>query len=162
MKKHHTKKLEEFTKKELNNLAHNLVVSEGNCYFLFGRYELQKLDHEVIVIKNDDTIGTFGNTKTAVAWCIADKYNKVNLAIQIKQLDQERTRYINDITVKRALAARSKDYTFKETMSVKLATQQIQYQSVDTELSKCVNLAKYWQYRGFNNETQRISSSATY
>jgi hypothetical protein len=56
--------------------------------------------------------------------------------------------------IKRAMMARSKSFEFRDILSVKISNQQRQYQAIDTELSKCINLAKYWQYRGFNNETQ--------
>jgi len=158
----HNRKLEAFAMREIEILADNLVLKDGDRYFLFGRYDLQKTDHEVLVFCRNNRIGTFGNTKNAVAWCIADKYNQIKVALRIQQLDQERTRYLNDITAKRLMIAQSKNYEFKDTVSVKITNQQLQCQAIETELSKCVNLAKYWQYRGFNNETQRISRSATY
>jgi hypothetical protein len=156
------KKLEAFAEREIVALADNLILADGNQYFLFGRYELEKLDHGVSVTYQDNLIAVFGNAKIAVAWCIADKFKQLNIARQIQQLDQERTRYIDDIAVKRLLMSRSKNYDFKDMVSVKILHQQRQYQAIDTELSKCVNLAKYWQYRGFNNETQRISSASTH
>jgi hypothetical protein len=33
---------------------------------------------------------------------------------------------------------------------------------VDERLTKCVNVAKYWQLRGFNNETARAGRSASH
>lgn len=156
------KKLEAFAEREIVALADNLILADGNQYFLFGRYELEKLDYGVSVTYQDKLIAVFGNAKIAVAWCIADKFKQLNIARQIQQLDQERTRYIDDITVKRMLMSRSKNYDFKDMVSVKILHQQRQYLAIDTELSKCVNLAKYWQYRGFNNETQRISSASTH
>jgi hypothetical protein len=156
------KKLEAFAEREIVALADNLILADGNQYFLFGRYELEKLDYGVSVTYQDNLIGVFGNPKIAVAWCIADKFKQLNMARQIQQLDQERTRYLDDITVKRMLVSRSKNYDFKDMVSVKILHQQRQYMAIDTELSKCVNLAKYWQYRGFNNETQRISSASTH
>jgi hypothetical protein len=156
------KKLEAFAKREITAIANNMVLADGDAYFLFGQYDLKKTSDQVVIWKNDNLAGTFGNTQIAVAWCIADKFNQVNLAIRIAQLDKERTRYANDINTKRSIASKSKDYEFKETVSIKLANQQYKYKAIDTELSKCVNLAKYWQYRGFNNETQRISSTTNY
>ena len=157
----HSRKLEAFAERELVNLADNLVLEDGDCYFLFGRYDLTKLDHEVVVHDRHCLVGTFGSTRTAVAWCIADKFNQLNTARRIQQLDHERTRYTNDINIKRFMVAQSTNYEFTDTVRVKIAQQQRQYQAIETELSKYVNLAKYWQYRGFNNETQRTSSTQT-
>jgi hypothetical protein len=157
----HSRKLEAFAEREIVALADNLVLADGDQYFLFGRYDLAKLDHGVQVSDRNTPIGVFSSTKTAVAWCIADKFNQLNVAFRIQQLDQERTRYINDITAKRLMMSQSKSYDFKDTVSVKILHQQRQYQSIETELLKYINLAKYWQYRGFNNETQRTSSAQT-
>jgi hypothetical protein len=158
--KHH-RKLEVFAERELNNLADNLVLRDGDCYFLFGRYDLIKTDHGVQVQDRNTLVGTFSSTKTAVAWCIADKYNQLNVSRLIQHLDRERVRYINDIEVKRQLLAKSADPEFRDTVYIKITHQQRQRQGIETELTKYVNLAKYWQYRGFNNETQRTSSTQT-
>lgn len=157
----HSRKLEAFAERELINLADNLVLEDGDRYFLFGRYDLEKTDHAVFVVDRNTPVGVFGSTRTAVAWCIADKFNQINTARRIQQLDQERTRYINDINIKRLMMSRSTNYEFTDTVSVKIAHQQRQHRAIETELSKYVNLAKYWQYRGFNNETQRTSSTQT-
>ena len=159
MKSH--RKLEAFAEREINNLADNLVLQDGDCYFLFGRYDLTRSDHSVQVQDRNTPVGTFSSTKTAVAWCIADKYNQLNVSRLIQQLDQERTRYINDIDTKRQLMAKSQDAEFRDTVFIKITNQQRQRQAIETELNKYVNLAKYWQYRGFNNETQRTSSAQT-
>ena len=158
----HRKKIEEFAQRELTSLIDNLILAEGGQYFLFGRYEIEKLDYEVSVHDRDTFIGMFSSTKTAAAWCIADKLKQLNVARRIQQLDGEYIRYTNDLNIKRYMLSRSRNWEFKDNLSVKISMQQTQCQAIETELTKCVNLAKYWQYRGFNNETQRISRSATY
>jgi uncharacterized protein (DUF39 family) len=157
----HSRKLEAFAEKEIVALADNLVLADGDRYFLFGRYDLEKLDHGVLVADRNNYIGTFGSTKSAVAWCVADKYKQLNMASRIQQLDQEHTRHVTDIAVKRLLMLQSKSYDFKDTLSVKILHQQRQCRAIEIELSKCIKMAKYWQYRGFNNETQRTSSTQT-
>lgn len=157
----HNQKLEAFAERELINLADNLVLADGDRYFIFGRYDLEKIEHEVSVWDRHNLVGTFSSTRTAVAWCVADKFNQLPMANRIQQLDCERTRYLNDITAKRLMLARSQNYEFKETVIVKILHQQRQFAAIETELSKCVKTAKYWQYRGFKNETQRTSSAQT-
>jgi hypothetical protein len=157
----HNQKLEAFAERELINLADNLVLEDGNRYFVFGRYDLEKSDHEVSVWDHNNLVGTFGSTRTAVAWCVADKFNQIRMANRIQQLDRERTRYLNDINIKRLMLTRSQDHEFKDTVIVKILHQQRQFAAIETELSKCVKTAKYWQYRGFKNETQRTSSAQT-
>jgi hypothetical protein len=59
---------------------------------------------------------------------------------------------INDLAVRTALAERMRDRTFVE---AKIDTKRCRLQQLDFRLDKCVNLAKYWQTQGFNNETVR-------
>jgi hypothetical protein len=157
----HQRKLEAFAERELVNLADNLVLKDGDRYFVFGRYDLKKSEHDVSVWDRNNLVGTFGSTRTAVAWCVADKFNQLRMANRIQQLDREHTRYLNDINIKRLMLARSRDCEFKDTVIVKILHQQRQFAAIETELSKCVKAAKYWQYRGFKNETQRTSSAQT-
>jgi hypothetical protein len=154
-------KLETFARRELLNLSDNLIVEDDGKYFIFGKYTVEKIDNKFKVGCRDDLVGYFSSSKTAVAWCIADKLGQINTAIRLRQLDQEFIRYDQDIHAKQRLIAKSKDFNFQETVAVKLERQITQRRAIETEILKCVNLAKYWQYRGFNNETERTSSNTT-
>jgi len=99
-------------------------------------------------------VGKFSTTKSALAWCIADRLNYFNLARQIQELDQSLTRLRNDIYIRKNIADRMSG-TAWETIITKVSYRQDQSQLLEQELTKCINLAKYWQLRGNSNETKR-------
>ncbi len=65
----------------------------------------------------------------------------------------------NDISARANLADSSNNPDFRESVGTKLETKIIRKKQLENQLAKCVNLAKYWQQRGFNNETARTSRS---
>ena len=85
----------------------------------------------------------------------ADKHKAYNLARDILILDNKLSSLTADITARATLADRSNNPLFRETIEAKLETKIIRKKKVETDLTKCVNWAKYVQQRGFNNETVR-------
>ena len=61
----------------------------------------------------------------------------------------------NDIAIRANIADNSNKPEFRESIGTKLETKIIRKKQLENQLTKCVNLAKYWQQRGFNNETAR-------
>jgi len=106
-------------------------------------------------------VGEFSSTKTAVSWCVADKYQNYNLAREIYNTDTRLTSVSNDVFVRAGVASRSKRADFRESIDIKLETKIIRRKELEKQLDKCINLAKYLQQRGFNNETARSSRNGT-
>lgn len=155
MKKVHKQKLEKLAIAELTALTDNLFLQDGNEYILFGRYLVTRQTGGVTVVVNNNQVGIFTSTKTAASWCVANKCKQQNLADRILQLDTALLRQKSDIQMRRALAKQSNDFDFWNTVQVKIDRRVEQVKSIEAELTKCVKLAKYWQYRGFHNETER-------
>ena len=157
----HTAEFKHILREEFGTLTNNLIWKNDN-----GNYEV--FDHYLIVIEKEGyrvycsatDVGLFNSTKSALSWCIADKYKHFNLARDILTLDNKLSSLINDITIRANLADRSKNPVFRETIEIKLETKIIHKKQVEQELTKCVNYAKYCQQRGFNNETIRTGRSA--
>jgi hypothetical protein len=100
-------------------------------------------------------VGEFSSTRTAVSWCVADKYRNYNLAREIYNTDSRLTAVTNDVFVRAGVANRSKRADFRESIDIKLETKIIRKKELENQLTKCVNSAKYLQQRGFDNETAR-------
>lgn len=157
----HTAEFKHILREEFGTLTNNLIWKNDN-----GNYEV--FDHYLIVIEKEGyrvycsatDVGLFNSTKSALSWCIADKYKHFNLARDILTLDNKLSSLINDITIRANLADKSKNPVFRETIEIKLETKIIHKKQVEQELTKCVNYAKYCQQRGFNNETIRTGRSA--
>lgn len=149
-----SRKLAALAERELPHLLENVIVEDGEKYRAFGKYTIQPRDPGFDVSIRDDAVGKFSTTKSALAWCIADRLNYFNLARQIQELDQSLTRLRNDIYIRKNIADRMSG-TAWETVITKVSYRQDQSQLLEQELTKCINLAKYWQLRGNSDETKR-------
>ena len=152
MKLHH--KLDLIAKKAWPEVVDNLIVKDNNCYHAFGKYLIVESDHGYCVRTTTMPDITFGTIKSALAWCIADKNSQLKLAREIVMLDEHATRLKNDINARLAQIKRYQG-NIAETIEIKLSKRQAQSRAIENELSKCIKLAKYWQLRGFINETAR-------
>jgi signal recognition particle GTPase len=99
---------------------------------------------------------------TALSWCIADKYQQHHLSTDIMRLEQQKLLLTADIRTRSTLNARIRSQDLRESVEAKIATRRARLQIVDERLTKCVNLAKYWQQRGFNNETARTGRTPSH
>jgi hypothetical protein len=150
-------RLEKIVESEFNLLKDNTILWDNDQYHAFEQYTISK--------NNDGTFNTvkhlhepkvFSSLKVALSWCIADKYHYTELAFSILKLDQERKRLSNDVTVRVAMLQRIQDLDRRETAQLKVKTKKNRLDNVNNHLTKCVNLAKYYQIRGFNrDETAR-------
>ena len=143
-------------RQEFKGVVDNLIwQNDDGDYEAFDRYIIKVEKQGYRVFCSATEIGVFGSTKTALSWCIADKYKNYNLARDILKLDNKLYSLSTDIYARANIADRSKNAGFREIIETKLETKIIHKKKVEAELSKCVDWAKYYQQRGFNNETVR-------
>lgn len=151
-------KLEQFAEREFNKHCSNSILQgpDGE-YAAFGMYHLRPVAHGVEVRNfSKDLVGHFSSKRSALGYCIADKFKRYNLAIQIKNLDAKKQILANDLLCSQSLVQRLPNNDFRDTVEIKMGPKQAQYQAVIRELEKCVNSAKYLQSKGFQNETSRV------
>ena len=129
-------------------------------YEVFGKYQIVKENTRYRVFCAATDVGVFNSTKTALSWCIADKTHNYSLATELLLVDNKLGYLTDDINTRANLADRSTKPEFRESIGTKLETKIIHKKALENQLTKCVNLAKYWQQRGFNNETARTSRTA--
>jgi hypothetical protein len=137
-------------------LSNFIWRNDDGSYSVFGKYTIipEKPYYRVFCSATD--VGAFTSSKTALSWCIADKYCAYNTAREILEVDQKLGCLTNDIAARANIAERSKRWEFRDSVGTKLETKIIRKKQLENQLAKCVNWAKYCQQRGFNNETQRI------
>jgi hypothetical protein len=148
--------LEAWVRSELRTIMPNFIWrnDEGE-YELFGKYRIVANRPGYTVYCHANAVGEFSSTKTAVSWCVADKYRNYNLAREIYTTDSRLTAVSNDVFVRAGVANRSKRADFRESIDIKLESKIIRRKELEKQLTKCVNLAKYLQQKGFDNETAR-------
>ena len=147
-------KLENFAERELHRNLHKIIVpDDDNGYIVFGEYYLTPGTQGFNVYTMSDLAGKFTSKKTALSYCVADHLKQYNLARTIKVLDNKKQQLLADIYCRQGQARRSTSAEFKETVNTKLETKMFRLESINQELEKCLNSAKYLQIRGFSNET---------
>jgi hypothetical protein len=148
--------LEAWVRSELRTVMPNFIWrNDHGDYELFGRYRIISNRPGYTVYCSANPVGDFNSTRTAVSWCVADKYRNYNLARDILRTDNRLSAVTNDVFVRMGVAHKSKRAEFRESIDTKLETKIIRKKELEHELSKYVNLAKYLQQRGFDNETAR-------
>ena len=148
--------------KEFPTLEHNSIWknSDGD-YTVFGRYSIVKESAGYRVHCALTDVGVFHTTKSALSWCIADKFKQYNVARDLIQLDNNLYHLTVDIGTRAAIGDRTKDSDQREIILTKLENKILKKKEIENRLAKCVNWAKYYQQRGFDNETARIGRAAT-
>jgi hypothetical protein len=143
-------------RQEFKDITPNLIWKDNNgVYSVFGHYQIvpEKVGYRVFCAATD--VGLFYTTKTALSWCIADKYKAYNLARELLATDTKLQSLTQDIATRATIADRSKKFEFRDAIGMKLETKIIHKKQLENQVAKCVNWAKYIQQRGFNNETAR-------
>jgi hypothetical protein len=148
--------------KEFPTLEHNSIWknSEGN-YTVFGRYSLVKEAAGFRVHCSLSDIGIFHSSRSALSWCIADKFKQYNIANELIQLDNNLHHLTIDINTRAAIGERVKNAEQREIILTKLESKILKKKEIENRLSKYINQAKYYQQRGFDNETARTGRAAT-
>ena len=156
-------RLQRLAEEEFPSLQQNILIPvENNCYEVFGNYLIKPTDTSGFVVNKDSMqCGEFSSTRSALSWCIADKCNQLSLRDQILVLDSRKIMLAADLFVRSTLVARFKNYTTRSAADSKVSARRDRLSQVNIQLDKCVNLAKYWQIRGFNNETARPGRTPT-
>jgi hypothetical protein len=153
--------LESLVRNELKSIMPNIIWrNDSGDYELFGKYRIVANRPGYTVYCSATEVGEFSSTRTAVSWCVADKYRNYNLARDILRTDTRLAAVTSDIFVRMGVANKSKRAEFRESIDTKLETKIIRKKELEKQLAKYVNLAKYLQQKGFENETAR-SSRAT-
>ena len=155
-------RVERWMTQEYHQMLPMLVwQNQDGAYEAFGKYMIVPQNPGYRVYINDDDQGFFNSTRTAVGWCIADKYKKYNLARDLLNYDNMLANITNDIFVRTGVATKSRSPELREKIEVKLEPKIIQKRELESHLAKCINWAKYLQQKGFKNETSRSGSATT-
>ena len=132
----------------------NAIIDSDKSIQAFGCYTITKTKFGYNIYKNRVKINQLGLKKSALCWCIADKYGVCALANDINQFDKELDRRYSEIEYYKHVLKLNDDR--KSIMLNRLSDSLVKANHIKNQLDKCVNRAKYWQHKGFNNETARL------
>jgi hypothetical protein len=145
----------EFRKEFGDTITNTIWQDDHGIYEVFDKYKIRPDRHQYHVTCHSTEVGAFSTSRSALSWCIADKFSDYNLAQKLLNLDNALANVTRDISARAQIADRSRDPEFRETVAIKLETKLIHKKILENDLANCVNLAKYLQQRGFDNETAR-------
>ena len=141
---------------EFKAIVPNLIWQNDNGeYEVFGKYRIIPTRPGYQVFCAATEVGTFYSTRSALSWCIADKNGAYNTARELLTTDTKLHGLLQDISARTAIAERSNNFNFRDSVGTKLETKIIHKKQLENQLAKCINWAKYIQLRGFENETAR-------
>jgi hypothetical protein len=148
--------LERWISSEIKNVRPLLIWrNDAGEYEVFGHYRIVQERQLYRVFKRKHDQGVFSSTRLALSWCIADHNRQHELSRDLAALDHELQQVSSDLTVRVGIAERSRRSQFREDVFTKLQGRIIRRKELEHRLDKCVDLAKYWQQRGFRYETAR-------
>jgi hypothetical protein len=151
---------ERMVREEFKTVMSVLIWQNDNGdYEAFGKYKIVPQNPGYCVYIDDDCQGFFNSTRTALSWCVADKYGRYNLARELLTFDNLLANISNDIFVRAGVANKTRDPIIKENIETKLEPKILHKREIEQQLNKCVNWAKYLQQKGFENETSRFGSA---
>ena len=146
-------KLAEIVKDDLERLQPNLIFESNGNYEAFGSYFIKKnLDKTYTVTKVSGRTLCFSTLKIALAWCTADKTQMLDFTRKIIDLDKQALLLRNDVAVRQQMIVKMSDPLRREIGLAKLDKKRNALKGLENQLTKCVNLAKYWQIKGFNRD----------
>jgi hypothetical protein len=154
-------KLADIMRGEIDAFSSNIMFKLGNQYQLFEQYMVeQTTDKRYSVTKTRQDSRLFYRMQSAVAWCIADKFKQYETSRLITDLDRRSRSIKNDVDLTRLMMNRVQDLEKKSIIAAKLVSKQDTLKSLENQLTKCINQAKYWQIKGFiRDETARPRNS---
>jgi hypothetical protein len=154
-------RLEQMVSRDLRDLESKSIFLDDGVYHVFGWYEIRPGSTGFAVTKRGQPIEDFRSLREAMAWCSADRLDKGRLCRDILRLERQRKSESADLVARTHLARKMRDLDRREAALLKVEFRREQVRRIENQLDKCCDLAKYWQIRGFNDETARTGRTAS-
>jgi hypothetical protein len=144
-----------------DDLCKSVIVKRGTEYQAYGEYHIQEMpDHWQVTTDFSDKIRAFSTPKVALAWSIAYKTQRFELASRIEYLDSRlRAKQADvDLRVSRLKqgAVNNEDKLIQQ---CRLSEDIHSRQSYKKQLSECVKMTKYIKIKGSSHELSRFNKT---
>jgi hypothetical protein len=148
---------DDFFNKVSLKVANQLIYFDDTKYILFEKYEIKKKSKYYIVYRRtDEKSFNFNKLKNATTWVILDRYNKLNEARRVIELDLKLESVKMDKII-HAKLSKKKDLEQALVHMDKLQQDLDRQTKFQRELDKYIIMARSFQQRGFENELTRTS-----
>lgn len=146
---------------ELLNSNPNAIFRNGDSIMAFADYEIVKESPTEYSIYKDNCFMTSCSTcRIALSYCILDKNHYKQDAKNLVALEDKIINRQNEMMHYRHVASSSKvDQFRRDVVITRLDSAKVEYQNLQEQLTKSINVAKYCQQKGFNDETIRLRNT---
>ena len=139
---------------ELLNSNPNAIFRNGDSIMAFANYEIvRESTSEYSVYKDDYFMTTCSTCRIALSYCILDKNKMLLDAKNLVILEYTLRGRQSEMMQYRHVASSPKTDDFRrEVVLHRLTSAKAEYQMLQKQLTKSINVAKYCQQKGFENE----------
>ena len=152
----------------LNKIADELLNSNPNAIFRHGDSIMAFADYEIVkespdeysIYKDNFFMISCSTCRIALSYCILDKNKLRQDAKNLVALENKIINRQNEMMHYRHVASSPKVDEFRrEVVITRLDSAKAEYQNLQQQLTKSINVAKYCQQKGFDNETIRLRNT---
>ena len=139
---------------ELLNSNPNAIFRNGNSIMAFAEYEIEKVTtDEYKIYKNEVYVTSCNTIRIALSYCILDKNKMQRDAKHLVALEDKLLHRQNEMMHYRHVITSPRTDNFrKEVVLHRLSSAKHEYNIIQKQLTKSINVAKYCQQKGFENE----------
>ena len=133
----------------------NIITRSGDSISAFKHYRIVKTEnHSYSIYKDNCLITTVSSSRVALAWCIYDKHSKLTDATQLIKHENELIRRQSEMMHYRFFINSGKITETRRNITInRLDDAKDRYHILQKYIDKYINIAKYCQQKGFDNET---------
>jgi len=146
----------------LNKIADELLNSNPNAIFRNGDSIMAFADYEIVresateysIYRNDYLVETCSTCRIALTYCILDKNKRPVDAKHLVALEDKLLGRQNEMMhYRHVITSPNTDDFRREVVLHRLDSAKHEYHIIQKQLTKSINVAKYCQQKGFENET---------
>ena len=132
----------------------NAIFRNGDSIFAFADYEIYKQSpDDYKIYKNSVFVTSCSSVRIALSYCILDKNKMKTDATHLISLEHKLLHRQNEMMHYRHVITSPKTDPFrKEVVLHRLSSAKYEYNLIQKQLTKSINVAKYCQQKGFDNE----------
>jgi len=130
----------------------SLFTKSGDLWKIPGGYALRESQNIVEVLKNENVMETFSSKKNATAWCILRNNGRSDDAILLRHHDSKISFLQTNIIMNERAFELADDAEYRNIIEAKLSNDYQKLNYSKKQVDKFINLAKYFQRRGFEYE----------
>ena len=148
----------QFTKvasQTLQSLASDVIVKVKNDYIVFKSYKISQKDNDYTVTRDGKHVHEFTTSRNALAYCILEHNHNREEARVLLHHDRKLQNLEYEITQQSHIMNTTKDKDRRSLMAMKVTNNIAIRGDVKIKVNDQISLAKYYQQKGFDNETAR-------